>query len=65
MYFDFDDRYDQVEAVGSAISKREGVVLSVVVHVAIVLALMFAPRIPLFERATPPPEEARERPDRT
>jgi TonB family protein len=64
MYFDFDDRYDQVEAVGSAISKREGVVLSVVVHVAIVLALMFAPRLTLFERATPQPDEARERPDR-
>jgi TonB family protein len=64
MYFDFDDRYDQVEAVGSAISKREGVVLSVVVHVAIVLALMFAPQIPLFERATPRPDEARERPER-
>jgi len=63
MYFDFDDRYDQVEAVGSAISKREGVVLSVVVHVAIVLALMFAPRLLRFERATPPPDEAGERPD--
>ena len=38
MYFDFDDRYDSVEAVGSAISRREGVVLSVVVHAAVVLA---------------------------
>ncbi len=65
MYFDFDDRYDQVEAVGSAISKREGVVLSVVVHVAIVLALLFAPRLPLFERATPLPDEARERAQRS
>ena len=34
MYFDFDDRYESVEEVGSAISRREGVVLSVVVHVA-------------------------------
>ena len=42
MYFDFYDRYEGVEAVGSAISRREGVVLSVVVHVAILLALMLA-----------------------
>ena len=44
MYFDFDDRYEYVEAVGSAISRREGVVLSVVVHAAVVLALLFAPQ---------------------
>lgn len=54
MYFDFDDRYESVEAVGSAISRREGVVLSVVVHVAIVLALLFAPRLAFLQ---PTPEE--------
>ncbi len=59
MYFDFDDRYEHVEAVGSAISKREGVVLSVVVHVAIVLAMLFAPPLTIFERD---PEEVREQP---
>ena len=62
MYFDFDDRYESVDAVGSAISRREGVVLSVVVHVAIVLVLLFAPQLPIFQ---PSPEElqaARERP---
>jgi TonB family protein len=51
MYFDFYDRYESVEAVGSAISRREGIVLSVVVHVAVVLLLLLAPRIPWFERA--------------
>lgn len=61
MYFDFDDRYEQVEAVGSAISRREGVVLSVVVHVGIVLAMMFAPRLEIFQRA---PEEPRAEPER-
>ena len=66
MYFDFYDRYDEVEAVGSAISKREGVVLSVVVHVAIVLALFFVPQLPFFqpteaerEAARKPPPQAR------
>jgi len=61
MYFDFDDRYEQVEAVGSAISRREGVVLSVVVHVGIVLALMFAPRLAIFQ---PTPEELQAREER-
>ena len=61
MYFDFYDRYDEVEAVGSAISKREGIVLSVVVHAAIVLAFMFAPRLALFERTPEEIEAARER----
>ncbi|MEZ5417855.1 MAG: TonB family protein [Vicinamibacterales bacterium] len=54
MYFDFDDRYQDVEAVGSAISRREGVVLSVVVHVAIVAAMLLAPRLPWFQLS---PEE--------
>lgn len=54
MYFDFDDRYQQVEEVGTAISRREGVMLSVVVHGLIVAALLFAPRLSWFQ---PTPEE--------
>jgi TonB family protein len=61
MYFDFDDRYEQVEAVGSAISRREGVVLSVVVHVGIVLAIMLAPKLAFFQ---PTPEELQAREER-
>ena len=64
MKFDFDDRYDEVEEVGSAISRREGVVLSVVVHVAIVLALFFGPKLEMFQRAEPEPDAARERRER-
>lgn len=58
MYFDFDDRYQDVEAVGSAISRREGVVLSVVVHALVVVALLFAPQLPWFQ-LTPEEQEAR------
>jgi TonB family protein len=61
MYFDFDDRYESVEAVGSAISRREGIVLSVVVHAAIVAALLFAPRLAWFQ---PTPEELQARRER-
>ncbi len=62
MYFDFYDRYDSVDAVGSAISRREGVVLSVVVHVAIVLAFLLAPRLEMFQRPVTEAETPRERP---
>jgi TonB family protein len=61
MYFDIDDRYESVEAVGSAISRREGIVLSVVVHVGILLALLFAPRLAWFQ---PTPEELQARRER-
>jgi TonB family protein len=60
MYFDFYDRYDSVEAVGSAISRREGVVLSVVVHAAVVLALLLAPRLAWFQATPVDPETAKQ-----
>ena len=62
MYFDFYDRYDSVEAVGSAISRREGVVLSVVVHAAVVLLLLLAPQLTWFRASPAEPEAAEARP---
>lgn len=44
MYFDFDDRYRDIEPVGSAINRRDGVAVSIVVHAAIFLFLAFAPQ---------------------
>lgn len=61
MYFDFDDRYESVEEVGSAISRREGVVLSVVVHVGLILALLYLPTLSWFQ---PSPEELQARQER-
>lgn len=43
MYFDFDDRYTGVDPVGHAISRREGVVMSIVVHVAVFAAIVLLP----------------------
>ena len=66
MYFDFDDRYTGVDPVGHAISRREGIVMSVVVHVAVIGALLMLPpltRTPsegqeeVIERLQPAPEE--------
>lgn len=48
MYFDFDDRYQDVDIVGSAINRRDGVLLSVVVHAALLAVLLTAPRLNLF-----------------
>lgn len=62
MYFDFDDRYRDIEPVGSAINRRDGVAVSIFVHAAIFALLMFLPDL-LPQRqeaqAVPPPEQQR------
>jgi len=50
MYFDFEDYHPETPTIEPAISRREGVVLSVVFHVAVVLALIYAPRLSFFQR---------------
>lgn len=60
MYFDFDDRYRDIEPVGSAINRRDGVAVSIIFHAALILALLFLPQY-LPERsdetqAVPPPQ---------
>ena len=49
IHFDFDDRYQDDLVVGAAIPRRDGVLLSVVVHVLVAGALIFGPRLPLFQ----------------
>jgi len=61
MYFDFDDRYRDIEPVGRAINRRDGVAVSIVVHAAILAILVLAPQyinqiLPL-EAQQPPPEQ--------
>lgn len=60
MYFDFDDRYRDIEPVGSAINRRDGVAVSIFVHAALFIALLFLPDL-LPQRpqdqAVPPPEQ--------
>lgn len=46
MYFDFGDYRPETPTVESAISRREGVLLSVVLHVAALALIIYAPRIP-------------------
>jgi TonB family protein len=44
MYFDFDDRYSDVEPVGRAINLRDGVGVSVAIHAVVVALLLLAPQ---------------------
>ncbi len=57
MYFDFDERYTDYQPVGGAIRRWDGVLVSVGVHVVIVLAILFAPMLPIF--APDPAAEAK------
>jgi TonB family protein len=66
MYFDFDDRYRDIEPVGSAINRRDGVAVSVMVHAAILALLIFAPQYLqqyLPARPVPPPQQEQPRPE--
>jgi TonB family protein len=59
IHFDLEDRYQDELIVGSAISRREGTIFSVLVHLAVILAIAFAPRLALFSKT--PEELERER----
>jgi TonB family protein len=56
MYFDFEDRYTDYQPVGGAIRRWDGVLISVVVHAVIVLVVLLAPALPMFQRS--PAEQA-------
>jgi TonB family protein len=58
IHFDFDDRYQDELVVGSAISRREGTLLSIGLHTAVILFILFGGRLALFQ---PSPEELERR----
>ena len=63
MHFDFDDRYRDIEPVGSAINRRDGVAVSIFVHVALFAALLFLPQLLPQRReaqTVPPPDQQRQ-----
>jgi len=59
IHFDIDSRYEDELIVGTAISRREGVVFSVVVHIVLILAIFLVPKLPIFQVS--PEELARRR----
>ena len=44
MYFDFEDYHPDITPVGRAISWREGILLSIIAHLAMVIFILVAPR---------------------
>ena len=44
MYFDFEDYHPDISPVGRAISWREGILISIIVHLAMVIVLLLYPR---------------------
>jgi hypothetical protein len=45
MYFDFEDYRPDISPVGRAISWREGVLLSIIFHLALVVVILLSPRL--------------------
>ena len=58
IHFDLDQRYQDENVVGTAISKRDGVMMSVVFHGLLAAALILGPQLPMFQ---PSPEELQRR----
>jgi TonB family protein len=58
IHFDFDNRYEDEHIVGRAISAREAVVLSVIVHAILILFFQYGPDLN-FLRPSPEEIEAR------
>ena len=52
IHFDFDDRYLDEPIVGSAISKREGVLISTGFHLIVFAFILFGPELTFFEPDT-------------
>jgi hypothetical protein len=57
MYFDFEDYRPETPTLESAISRREGILLSMVVHAVLLAVVFFAPQLPLVQQMQ---ERARE-----
>ncbi len=69
-YFNLEGRYDDIDSVGGALNRRDGVMLSVVAHVVIALVILFMPRMTFLQRAAPTQlqmlqQQARQREQRT
>jgi TonB family protein len=58
IHFDFDDRYQDELVVGSAIPKRDGVLLSTSFHLIVLALILFGPELTFLK---PDPSEAKAR----
>jgi TonB family protein len=58
IHFDFEDRYADDLIVGRAINRRDGVVVSILVHALLVALFLYVPQLDIFELS---PEELEQR----
>ena len=52
-FFDIDGRHDELDGVGSAISRREAVLVSLLAHAIFVIIMLVAPDAPWFAAVAP------------
>jgi hypothetical protein len=65
MYFDFEDRYEDYQPIGGNVRRWDGVALSIGVHIAIILFVLFGPALTfLFPNQTRAEELLRVEPPR-
>jgi outer membrane biosynthesis protein TonB len=58
MYFDFEDNHPDITPIGRAISWREGVLLSIIFHLVVIIGILLMPEFPGAEAARKRAEEA-------
>jgi TonB family protein len=64
MYFEFEDYHPEVVPVGRAISWREGVLISIILHMGLVIVLLVAPKmLPRLLSASPQPIQVARAPE--
>lgn len=51
MYFDFDDHRPETPTIARAISAREGVLMSIILHLVIVIVILILPTLPFVKEA--------------
>src|SRR6058998_1799450 len=54
MYFDFEDYHPDITPVGRAISWREGILISIIVHLVMIIFVLLFPRLFPYDRAAAP-----------
>jgi TonB family protein len=59
MYFDFDDGHPDIQRVPGALTPREGVMLSIIVHLLAVIAILLVPKLPFMQARAQAAEQAR------
>jgi TonB family protein len=61
MYFDFEDAHPETPTLTSPISRREGILLSIIAHLAFLIVVLLGPKVPFLRALVESQEEAARR----